>query len=176
MKTIRTISAIGLAVFLIMVVVLSAVHGVAITAVTVQIKPGVEEPDDKKLPGGDDADRLPDYKLLIEKADGALIRLGTKLNTSAREPLTWTVSDPISLRYCQTIVLIEEDKLLDDQLAKTNVPGTTFETDKYTFRLETTRTFKAAQEYLADTPVGIAILVGIGLAIFLYVLSLLSWG
>jgi hypothetical protein len=145
----------------------------AINQIEVRLKPGVEEPGDHHLLGVGDADKLPDYSLSIRTKDG-WEPVGTRLNTSAAQGLTFPVTNGIPFRGIAELRLVEDDKFENDVLEQVPADGTKISGKQFDFALATERRFEAGMEWFFSTPPGKAISLGITLAVFAFIMATLG--
>src|SRR5688572_669582 len=96
-------------------VVGSYLNATAITEVRLRLKPGAEEPGDHHILGLGDQDKLPDYMVRI-RTPGGWEQVGTKLNTSAAQWLSFPVTDSLPVRHALELQLVEDDKVENDVL------------------------------------------------------------
>lgn len=165
-----------LALLVLLFIGLSAFNAESIDSVSIKLKSGVEEVHDKTLPlMNKPNEKLPDYKLLYLE-DEQWKTIGTTLNTSAQNWIEYSVSDPPNLVLVQALRVIEEDKAFDDVLEEVQVSETQIEGEMFEYEIATTYSFKSGMKWFATTPLGIAIFGGIGLAVFLVVISNIQIG
>ena len=173
MKTFRyavlTITGILLAAHL----VFAALNSQALTSVTIQLLPDLEEHQDKTFLTIGRKEVLPDYEVVIHGDESSRWNLGFKKDVSAKEPLTFPVADPIPLRYVQTIVVQDKDNFETDVLDTAPLDGMEFATSRFQYTIETKPTFGSFLWYFFDTPLGIAISTGIMIGIVAFIILLL---
>jgi len=151
--------------------VLSAINSEGIDSVTVTfVGPGDEVRDNVVLGIGKEDER-PDYRLDIVHGQGRH-RCGTVLNRSAAEGITFTVADDISISRVQELVLVEDDKLQDDTVARVQPSGETISAGGYRFDVTTSRSFKVGLDWFFSTEVGKAISLGITIGIVVVILAM----
>lgn len=170
MKSVKRI-ALAAAALLVLVSVGAAVRNArAITKVSVQVRDAAGEHRDLSVLGIGKADALPDYRLEIVERGGRRTPLAVRANTSAKDPIEWTVPDPVSVRDVVSLRLVDQDPGVDDVLDEVQVDGERLETERYTYGVTTERTLDAGLRSFVETPVGLALALGIGAAVFLSVL------
>lgn len=149
----------------------SFVNSSVITSVLVTFE-GEEEPRDVTLRRASE-ERLPDYRVdLVARGDRHA--LGVQPNTSAADGITFHVARPVPRRALQEIVLIEDDPLSNDVLARVQGQADELAANGYRFTLSVGRSLDGGLIWFFDTPIGKAILWGIGVAVLIVVLSLLA--
>lgn len=168
-------SSMTLIVLLAISAVLSIVNSKAIHAVSITVIDAANEVRDKRVPGMSKESALPDYRIEVMRRSDGRVNLGTQVNTSAVEKLTWQIQDPIPLVQVTSIRVVDDDKLANDVIEEVQIEGETFSSKKYHYELDISRTAGAAFSYFFTTPIGTTILIAIGLAIFVYVASKLPW-
>lgn len=161
---------VGSALFLIMLAICYAKSN-AIESVSVQVLDPEKEYRDPSIGTIGAHDKLPDYRLSIIDTDGRTHPLGTHVNTSAAEPLTWVLQEPYALINASSLRLVDEDKLESDVLEEVQITGTEVTGSKYRFKITQTRTFKSGMEYFISTPIGMIVGGAIGLAILIAILA-----
>jgi hypothetical protein len=142
----------------------------AITQVRMRLLDGKQEPSDHHLLGIGDEDRLPDYSLRI-RAGNQWNQVGTRLNTSAKQWLSFPLAEGIPVRRAFEVQVVEDDKLENDILEQLPISGTQFAGDMFEFDISTERSTKVGMEWFFDTPVGKAISVGITIAVICLLLA-----
>ncbi len=164
-----------LLVLLVISVALSIVNSRAVHGISIQVLDAKSEVRDVALPGMGGKSALPDYRIEVMRSSGSRIKLGTIIDSSASEPLHWEIQDPIRLRSIAALRLVEDDKLANDVLEEVQIAGDAFSSERYRYELTIARTASAALDYFFQTPIGLVILGAIGLAIFLWIASHVSW-
>ena len=155
----------------IVMLVLSATNGEALTAVSIKLRPGATEQLDRSIPFvTKPGEELPDYQLSYRK-DRRWILLGTRLNQSAADWIEFRVIDAPSLREVQAFRVVDVDKAVDDLLEELPVAGTEYDGEIFEYRLQTTRSFRAGMDWFASTALGKAIFTGIAVAVFVIVIG-----
>jgi hypothetical protein len=145
----------------------------SISTIEVRLKPGVQEPGDHHLLGIGNEDKLPDYSLSVRTRRGWEL-IGTRLNTSAVDGLTFPVKNGTSLRSAAELRLVEDDKVENDVLELLPVSGTKLSGKEFDFSLTTERRFESGMEWFFDTPPGKAISLGITLAVFVFIMAIIG--
>ena len=150
---------------------LSVLNADAITAVTVQVIDAKGEVRDPAIPGMGKEQALPDYRLELMRGSDSRVKLATLVNRSAAEPLEWKLPDPIPRRHVTSIRLVEDDKLANDVIEEVQVEGEQFESAKYRYTVNVAWDLGAGLDYFFDTPIGMTLLLALGLAILFVILG-----
>jgi hypothetical protein len=145
----------------------------AITQVRLRLLAGSEEPRDHQLPGFGDDDLLPDYMLRVYTGD-RWRQIGTRPNTSAKDWLTFPVTDPMPLRHAFEFQLIEDDKLEDDVLEVVPIIGNRLKGKNFEYEVSTEGSLKSGMEWFFETSVGKAISLGITIGIVVLILAVVG--
>jgi hypothetical protein len=152
-------------------VVLAAINSTGLSAVRVTALEDTVEPKDHNLPLVKQKEALPDYELIVVLRSGGTVKLGAKPDTSADEGLTWTLTEPVAISDIASIRLEEQDKLLSDAIAEVQF-ATEPVTDKgYEFSFTTERSFGMGVQAFFRTPMGLAIVGALFVAIVLVLIS-----
>lgn len=152
-------------------VVLAAINSTGLSAVRVTALEDTVEPKDHNLPLVKQKEALPDYELIVVLRSGGTVKLGAKPDTSADEGLTWTLTEPVAVSDIASIRLEEQDKLVSDAIAEVQF-STEPVTDKgYEFSFTTTRSLGVGVQAFFRTPVGLAIVGALFVAIVLVLVS-----
>lgn len=147
----------------------AAYRSKGLTQVTVTALDSATEPRDHDLPLINQHDALPDYQLLVQLSNGGTTMLGTKLNTSAANGLTWTLNDPLPICGISSIRLQDQDMLSPDPITEVQVVSETVELDGYRFDFSTEYSASLGVESFYNTPIGLVISGAIFIAIFVMV-------
>lgn len=158
---------------LISCIVVAAQRSTALTQVTVRVLDPAAETRDHHVPLIKQKEALPDYELIITFNDGRTLRLGERPDTSAAVPITWHPSDLPPVNDIATIQLVEQDQVISDLIADVEVRGETVIENGYQFDFTTEHRFATGLSSFFKTPIGLAIMMGFGLAVFLMVVSAL---
>ena len=161
----------ALAVSLLTCIAIAATRSLGLTAVTVTALDPAKEPVDHVVPLIKRHEALPDYELTILLRNGDTIRLGTKPDTSAAGGLEWRIEEPVCVADIASLRLTEQDKVVSDALAEIQVSGESFTENGYRFDFQTERSFAVGVHSFYKTPIGMAILGGVFVAVALIVLS-----
>ncbi|MBM82622.1 MAG: hypothetical protein CMJ78_18825 [Planctomycetaceae bacterium] len=128
------------------------------------------EPRDHKIPFIKQKEALPDYQILVShRRQFFSTHLEAKIDQSALEGLTWDLPAPISVKDITSLQLRHKDKVVSDALAEVSVIGDTIEERGYRFDFSYEQSVAVGFDSFFDTPVGKAILTGIGSSIVLLV-------
>ena len=172
LKIARAICYSVIAVALLAFVAGSFVNATVVEGVSVTFIADADEPRDVAL---DAAERRPDYRLDLVDSDGGRRSLGVFPNVSARGGLRFEIAEVVPRRGLQELILIEDDPVSNDVLARVqggaDFPATT---NGFRFSLHEARTIDGGMRWFFDTPVGRAILWGVGVAVLILVLSLIA--
>ena len=145
-------------------------NSLALTAVSIRVKEGVQEHTDHSIGVIGSEHRLPDYKVKIRIARRLLaVDLGTRLNTSATNWINFPINDLVPLRKLQEVIIVEDDRAEDDVLARIQGTGTDWSGSEFACRLSTFRSFETGMDWFFDTALGKAIVTAIVLAIILVI-------
>lgn len=145
-----------------------------LSSVSVSLLPSGVEHKDKTLLGVGKDDEAADYQLKLRSRTEGWIDLGTFVNTPIGDGLTFTPSESIPLRTIQEVRLLDQDKVESDVLDQGPLVKGTYQGVNYKFDALSTFSLEAGFHWFFATPVGIAILVGLGAAVFLVVFSNLN--
>jgi hypothetical protein len=149
----------------------AALNRTALTAVVVQLRPGVEEPGDHHLLGVGAKDKLPDYELSFRTRQDGWQTLGEHRNTSAKDGLEFRLSEPYPLRKVEELRLVEDDHLENDVLEQLAVTGNNLVGKAFDLKIQTTESWAAGAQWFWDSPIGKAILAGISIAVVILILA-----
>jgi hypothetical protein len=144
-----------------------------LTQITVTALDRASEPRDHNLSFVKQKEALPDYELILMLTHGGKMRLGAKPDTSAADGLTWQVADPVSTTDIASVRLREQDIVLSDALAEVHVTPESTTSNGYRFDFVTQPSISVGIKSFFGTPIGIAIVVGFGLAVLMIVLRAL---
>lgn len=142
-----------------------------LSSVTVSLLPGGVEHKDKTLLGMGKNDQAADYQLQLRSKKDGWIDLGTFANTPIGDGLTYTPSDSIPMRTIQEVRLLDHDKLESDVLDQGPLDRGEYQGVNYKIQVLSSFSLEAGFHWFFATPVGLAILAGIGIAVFLVVFS-----
>ena len=152
-------------------ILFSMVKGSAVSALTLQLKEGVEEHRDKRIPFLTKKEgALPDY-LLQYQIDNHWHNAGTKVNTSAVEPLTFELNTEPSFYLIQSIRVLDDDLSENDILEEFQLSGKEISGDTFTLGIETSLSFKAGLQWFASTALGKAIFLGTTIAVIFIIIT-----
>ncbi|MDQ8201056.1 hypothetical protein QEH56_23015 [Pelagicoccus enzymogenes] len=143
-------------------------------SVTVTLRPGATEHKDRTILIVGKNDEAADYQLKV-RSQNAWIDLGTYANRPIGDGLTFLPSDSYPTRTIQEVLLLDHDKLESDTLEQGPLEDGKYQGSNYEFSIQSSFSLQAGFHWFFATPVGIAILGGIGIAIFLTVLSNLNF-
>lgn len=166
-KWVQIISAAVLILSLVLAIIGSISNSRAISSVTIQVNNPNEEHRDKTILGIGQDDALPDYRLQIIDVEGEKHHFGTHVNTSAADPITWTLQESFPLQKAASIRIADEDGLGADILEEVQLGSMTFKAPRYSYEIDTTRSLKAGMMYFISTPPGLVLAIAFGVAIFL---------
>ncbi len=162
-----------LGILLSLFVLLIIAKGEALTQVHIKIQEGQDERMDKGIPFiTAEEDKLPDYKLLY-LVDDRWHTIGTIRNTSAQDWLRYTIADPPNLSLVKRVRVVEEDVALDDVLDEVAVADGGVSGTMFAFEFKSTRSFGSGMQWFFATPVGLAILSGVCLAVLVMIFAVL---
>ncbi len=170
----RRVAAVGgslVAILAVVFLVLSAVHSEGVDSVVVTFVGPGDEARDKAILGFGKEDVQPDYRLDVIHSQGSH-RCGTVLNRSAADGITFVVADDVPLGLVQELVLIEDDKLQDDTVARVQLAGKSASANGYRFDVATSRNFKVGLDWFFSTAVGRAISAGITIGIIVVIVAI----
>lgn len=128
------------------------------------------EPRDHDIPFLKQKEALPDYRISLLTTDEGQLDLGVKPNESASGGLSWQLPDPISTAEIISVRLTEQDKMIPDSVAEVQLTGNTITNGNYKFTFKTKRSFAVGVRSFFKTPIGIAIPVAFGIAVFFLVI------
>lgn len=148
---------------------IAAARSTGLTAIEVTATDASMEPRDHKIPLVKQKEALPDYELILLLKDGRKVSLGARPDTSAVAGLTWEVSDSLSVADVTSVRLREQDKVISDALAEVQISEAPVTEKGYRFEFTTARSLAVGIHSFFRTPVGNAICVGFGVAVFLLV-------
>ncbi len=170
-KRIAIVAAAVAAVFAVTLLVTSILYSERVDSITVTfVGPGDEVRDQVILGiGKEEAD--PDYRLDVVYTGGKY-KCGTVLNRSAAGGITFAVAEDIGVSQIQELVLIEDDKLRNDTIARVQWSAKTVSADGYRFEVATSRNFKVGLNWLFSTALGKAISLGITLGVALVIVMM----
>jgi hypothetical protein len=173
MKHARVLLAFGAITFAGLFVALSFKNSTVVKSVAIHLNDGVKEHRDPSLLGVGKEHQLPDYQVKLHVTRRFRnVDLGTRLNTSATNWIEFAVKDVVPLRHLQEVLIIEDDKVVNDVLDRVPVRNETTEGRLFQCRLATERSFEAGMNWFFDTPVGKAVSAGIALFVILLLISL----
>lgn len=115
------------------------------------------EPKDHDIPLFKQKEALPDYEVVVRTKRDQSIDLGTKIDTSAVDGLTWKLADPVSTAEIAGIRLQDQDKLASDVLTEVQIDGPEVVSGNYRFEFRTEQSFRIGIESFFQTPIGMAI-------------------
>lgn len=142
-------------------------QSIGLTAVTVTAVDPDAEPRDPGLPMLKQTHTLPDYQLTINLSNGAKIDAGAKLDASAVNGITWTLSEPVATAQIASVTLSEQDTLISDKLAEVQLGDGVADTDLYHFQFSTQRSFAVGIQSFFRTTLGLAVCAAFFCAVFL---------
>jgi hypothetical protein len=153
-------------------IVMSILNSDIVTEVSIRIREGGKEKLDFTLLGLGKQHALPDYKVKLNAKKRFLaIDLGTKLDTSAKDWITWPVHDVIPLRQLQEVIIIDDDKLANDLVDRIQITGPSSVGTAFECRVTTSKSFDAGMAWFFGTPVGKAVSTGIVLLVVFVVIG-----
>jgi uncharacterized protein (DUF736 family) len=160
-----------LALLVLLLLVLSALNSTSVAGVSIKLRAGQKEHMDKAIPFvTKPGEELPDYRVAY-LLDDQWHSIGTAFNRSAADWIEFKISDPPNLSLVRGLRVSDEDALEDDDLEEVQLVQLPPTGRMFEYRVDTTRSFKSGMVWFATTPLGMAIFGGIGLAVFLVVLS-----
>ena len=145
----------------------------AMTAVVVQLNPGIEEPSDHHLLGIGEKDKLPDYELRFRDGED-WHTVGLHPNQSAVDPIEFPLKTPWPLRRVDEIQLLENDHLENDLLEQLPVQSSKFSGKAFDFEIVESTSWGAGTAWFWETAIGKAFLLGITLGVAVIVISRLG--
>ena len=166
MKSIGKISLIVFVVSLMACIGLSLSRAQALVKITVTADPDLDEPKDHELPFVKQKEALPDYEIVVLKGSSKT-SLGTKPNTLAKDGLSWIPPEPIPLFDITSVRLQEHDQLLSDVIAEVQYSNNPVIESGYTFQFKTEFSLSAGLSAFFYTPIGMALLAAVFLAVFI---------
>lgn len=147
-----------------------------LAAIRIKLLDGQTDRMDRKLPLIMSAgEELPDYRAEILIQDH-WHEVGTIPNSSARDWLSYHLSDQPNALLVQRLRIVEDDKLSDDLVDEVSVVGDTAQGTVFTYAFEHSASFKAGMDWFAGTALGKTIFTAIGIAVLLAVLAHLPIG
>ncbi|MDJ0975743.1 MAG: hypothetical protein QNJ98_14880 [Planctomycetota bacterium] len=170
-QSIKRWAAFGLLALTAISVGLSALNADAITSVTVQVLDADKEVRDLPLPGMHKEQPLPDYRLELVRGSASDVTLATFMDRSAAEPLEWRLPEPLPLRHVTSLRLVEDDAFRNDVIEEVQVEGERFESAKYRYTVDVAWDLGAALDYFSTTPIGMVLLLALGLAVLFVILG-----
>lgn len=160
-----------LALLIITLVVLSIVNSKSLSVVSIKLKDGQVEHMDRSIPFvTKKGEELPDYRVSY-LLDEQWHTVGTALNKSAKDWISFPISDPPNLTLVQGIRVTDMDVAQHDNLEEVQLLDVAPQGSMFEYEIETTKSFKSGMWWFAATPLGVAIFGAIGVAVFLVVLS-----
>lgn len=150
-----------------------------VTAVKIKLKPGQTEPQDKTFAMLGSLGKehvLPDYRVKLV-VQGNLLKtdLGIKQDTSAANGLEFPVSAVVPLKKLQEVVILEADKVEDDELDRVQPGSATSVSGKlYDVEIVTERSLEAGLDWFFDTSIGRTIAAIATLAVLIFLVLLFS--
>ncbi len=160
-----------LATLLLLSVVLSMLNSASLSTVSIKLKDGIEEHQDKTIPlVSDPQEKLPDYTLSY-LYDERWQTIGTAVNTSAKDWIDFEISDVPNMTLVQAIRIVDKDTVENDLLEEIQLVDKTPNGKKFDYQIETKNSFKSGMAWFATTALGKAIFGAIALAIILVILS-----
>jgi len=148
-------------------IAIAAIRSNGLTQVTVTALNVDAEPRDHVIPFIKRTDALPDYQIIISLSSDRTINLGTKLNTSAIDGLTWVLNDPVSVSEVVGVRLQDQDKMIADAIAEVQITSNSVSTADYRFDFQTERSASIGVKSFFQTPIGMAISAGFFIAVLL---------
>lgn len=145
----------------------------AMTSVSVNLKPGAEEPGDHHLLGIGDSDKLPDYELRFRDGED-WHTIGLQPNQSAAEGLEFPLKNPWPLYRVEEIKLIENDHLENDVLEQLPVQTSKLSGKSFDFEIIESSSWTAGSQWCWDTAIGKAFLLGITIGVAAIVIARLG--
>lgn len=146
-----------------------------LSSVSVSLLPdGIEHVDKTFMKIGED-DKAADYQLKIRSTKDGWLDLGTYSNTPIGTGLSFKPSDNHPTRTLQEVQLLDQDKIESDVLDQGPLENGHYTGSNYQFEVESEFSIEAGLHWFFATPVGIAILVGIGIAVLIRVLPYISF-
>lgn len=142
-----------------------------LSSVSVSLLPNGVEHKDKTVLGMGRSDEAADYQLKLRSKKEGWIDLGTFVNTPIGNGLSFTPSESIPMRTIQEVQLLDHDKLESDLLDQGPLVKGAYRGVNYTIQTNSAFSLEAGFHWFFATPVGLAILIGIGAAVFLVVFS-----
>ncbi len=143
-------------------------------SVSVSLLPHGVEHKDKTLLGMGKNDEAADYQLKLRSKEEGWIDLGTFANTPIGSGLTFNPSESIPIRTIQEVQLLDHDKLESDVLDQGPLVKGQYQGANYSIQTVSAFSLEAGFHWFFATPVGLAILIGIGAAVFLVIFSNLN--
>ncbi len=171
-KLLRAIEAFALA-LLVWCVVGVALHMDRLESVMVTLDANGTEHLDKTLLGVGKADEAPDYRLRVRVSD-RWYDLGTYSNTYIGDGLKFSTNTNYPIHEIEEFQLLDEDKLENDVIEQFPFDSLTHNGNNYNFQINKGKDLSAGFAWFFKTPIGIAILAGITLAVFLIVIGSLG--
>lgn len=135
---------------------------------------GKEEIRDHKIPLFKKKESLPDYTLSVKHAKRGRILLGTKVDQSAREGLSWELPKTYSTEDITLISLTDKDELLSDSVAEVSFTGKQVVENEYQFEYELETSFKIGLESFWETAVGKAIMWAVSVTALIILLCIFA--
>ena len=157
-------------------IILAAIRSVGLESVSVTAIDAKAEPRDHSIPLIKQKEALPDYEIVVHRTDGEKVKLGTRPNESAANGLTWKLNQPIAVVEIAGIRLLDQDKLVSDEIAEVQLTADTVVEGNYRFEFESARSFGVGVGSFFRTPIGKAITGAFFAAIVLLILSLFRAG
>jgi hypothetical protein len=142
----------------------AAMNRTAMTAIKVQLKPGAEEPGDHHLLGVGGKDKLPDYELRFRSGDD-WHTVGARRNQSAAAGLEFPMKEPWPLRKVEELRLVETDHMEDDVLEQLPAGEGRLAGKAFEFEIIQAESWSAGAQWVWDTAIGKAILLGITIGV-----------
>jgi hypothetical protein len=157
-------------VFLVWAVTGISLNARRVEAVVATLSPGGVEHRDKVVLGIGAADEPPDYGVRVRTRSG-WEDLGTHANTWIGGGLEFRPSESIRVSAVREVQLVDRDKLENDVLEQAPLNDHTIIGRNYTLEVRTTFDLESGFGWFFQTPVGLAILFGIGVAVAIIVLA-----
>lgn len=144
------------------------------TVSVILLPDGVEHVDKTFLKIGE-ADKAADYQLRVRSTKEGWLDLGTFANTPIGTGIDFKPSDTYPTRTIQEVQLLDHDKIESDILDQGPIENKQYTGSNYQFKIESEFSIEAGLHWFFATPVGIAILVGIGIAVLIRVVPYISF-
>jgi len=133
-----------------------------------------KEPKDHNIPLFKRKEALPDYEVHVVYKNERTETLGARPNMSAANGITWTCSEPIAIYEIASIRLSDKDQMSSDVLQEVSIGKGEVTSGNYVFKFETASSASIGLWSFFKTPLGLAILGVVAIAVLLMLIPIIS--